>query len=61
MKQGSISVNNFADLLGVSRATVENWIRSGKYPVHIFPDGKRFFILDEVKSVPEVAEMLTSC
>lgn len=46
MPEKSISVNNFADLLGVSRATVDNWIRSGKYPVHYLSDGKRVFYLD---------------
>lgn len=60
MPEKSISVNNFADLLGVSRATVDNWIRSGKYPVHYLSDGKRVFYLDEVKSAPEIAEMLTT-
>ncbi len=58
MERRSISVNNFADLLGVSRATVETWIRSGKYPVHTLSCGKRIFYLDEVKSAPEVAAML---
>lgn len=58
MQQRSISVNNFADLLGVSRATVDTWIRSGKYPVHSDSDGKRFFLLEEVKTAPEVATML---
>lgn len=60
MKQRSISVNNFADLLGVSRATVDAWIRNGKYPVHSDSDGKRFFFLEEVKTVPEVDAMLST-
>lgn len=58
MQRRSISVNNFADLLGVSRFTVETWIRRGKYPVHTLSCGKRIFYLDEVKSAPEVAAML---
>lgn len=61
MLQRSISVNNFADLLGVSRATVEAWIRSGKYQVHTLDDGKRVFYIDEVKSAPEIAAMMSSC
>lgn len=60
MERTSISVNNFADLLGVSRATVDMWIRSGKYPVHTHSDGNRFFYIDEVQSAPEIAEMLSS-
>lgn len=55
-----ISVNNFADLVGVSRSTVELWIRSDKYPLHINSDGKRFFLLEEIQSVPEVAAMLST-
>lgn len=60
MHQTSLSVNNFADLLGVSRATVETWIRNDKFPFHVNSDGKRFFLLEELKSVPEVAAMLSS-
>lgn len=60
MRQKIISVNNFADLLGVSRATVELWIRGGKYSVHSNSEGKRYFLLDEVSSVPEIALMLNT-
>lgn len=60
MQDRTISVNNFADLLGVSRATVDKWISSGKYPVHISPDGRRYFYLDEVKAAPEIAAMLST-
>lgn len=59
MQHKFISVNTFADLLGVSRATVETWIRNGKYRVHSLGD-KRVFYLDEVKAVPAVAAMLSS-
>lgn len=60
MQPKSISVNNFADLVGVSRSTVELWIRSGKYPLHTTLDGKRIFLLEEIKSVPEIAAMLST-
>ena len=30
----TISINNFADLLAVSRTTVDAWIKKGKYHVH---------------------------
>lgn len=60
MRKKSISINNFADLLGVSRATVETWIRNGKFPVHVNSDGKRFFLLEEIKGVPEVNQMLST-
>ncbi len=60
MQGKTISINNFADLLGVSRATVETWIRSGKYSVHTLADGKRYFYIDDVVAAPEVAAMLSS-
>ncbi|MBD5365241.1 MAG: DNA (cytosine-5-)-methyltransferase [Bacteroides sp.] len=60
MQGRTISINNFADLLGVSRATVEAWITSGKYHAHTQSDGRRYFYLDDVKAAPEVAAMLSS-
>lgn len=60
MQAKFISVNNFADLLGVSRTTVEIWIKNNKYPIHYLSDGKRVFYLDEIKSVPEISAMLAT-
>lgn len=60
MQRKSISVNNFSDLLGVSRATVDTWIRSGKYPAHEDSNGKRFFYIDEILSIPEIAAMTST-
>lgn len=60
MPRRTISTNNFADLLGVSRATVESWIRKGKHVAYYNSDGKRFFYLDELISVPEVKAMLNT-
>ena len=53
MHSDFISVNNFADLLGVSRST-------GKYPLHTQSDGKRVFFLEDIKFVPEIAAMLNT-
>lgn len=58
MELGTILVNNFADLLGVSRATVVSWIKSGKYKAHIDELGRSYFYMDEVASVPEIKSML---
>lgn len=52
-----ISVNNFADLLSVSRATVETWIRAGKLFVHNC-EGKRLLKIADVQHVPEINSML---
>lgn len=55
-----ISLNNFADILGVSRATVDKWIANGKCPVHVDDNGNKFFVASENSSFPEIFEMLNS-
>lgn len=55
-----ISLNNFSDLLGVSRATVDSWIRNGKYPVQTSDSGEKYFFIDDVSSAPEISAMLTT-
>ena len=39
-----ISLNNFSDLLGVSRATVDKWVSSGKFAVQYEENGKGFLL-----------------
>lgn len=56
---GLISQNNFADLMGVSRLTVQKWIDSGTYHVAKMIKGVNFFSLEELKSIPEVSMMLS--
>lgn len=58
MVQKTISVNNLADLAGVSRTTVETWIRSGKLPIHLDSNGTRFFKISEIISIPEINQMV---
>ncbi len=60
MKRHTISINNFSDLLGVSRATVESWCRTGRYTIHSYESGKRFFYIDELRGVPEIDAMLST-
>lgn len=56
----TISVNNFSDLLGVSRATVESWINSGKYKVSVDASGKRVFKIEDISNVPEIKDIINS-
>lgn len=56
----TISVNNFADLLGVSRATVDAWVGKGKFVVHTKENGGKYFITSELAEVPEVKAMLST-
>lgn len=60
MVKNIISFNNLADLLGVSRATVEAWVASGKIEVHIGEKNARFFYLDEISLFPEISAMMNS-
>lgn len=60
MNEQTISVNNFADLLGVSRTTVDHWIRTGKFRVHTDDEGKNVFNLNEISEVKEIKAMLST-
>lgn len=55
-----ISLNNFADIVGVSRATVDKWVAKGKCMIHQDADGKIFLLASELSSFPEIAAMLNS-
>lgn len=59
-KESHISVNNFADICGVSRATVDKWVASGKCILHINEDDKKFLIASELSAFPEISAMLNS-
>lgn len=60
MKPQIISAANFADIMGVSKATLLKWEKSGKYVPQHRADGSKFFYVDDLKEVPNVHEMLTS-
>lgn len=55
-----ISLNNFADIMGVSRATVDKWIANGKCVVHIDDNNKNYLIASELSSFSEISAMLDS-
>ena len=55
-----ISLNNFADLMGVSRATVDKWIANGKCVVHVDKDSKKYLKVSELSSFSEISDMLNS-
>ncbi|MCM1517422.1 MAG: DNA (cytosine-5-)-methyltransferase [Pseudoflavonifractor sp.] len=60
MSQSTISINNLADMLGVSRSTVLSWIDKGKYRIQVGDDGKRWFNISDMASIPEINEMVNS-
>lgn len=60
MNTDRLSLNNFADIVGVSRATVDKWIANGKCKAYISDSGERFLKVDELLSFPEIEAMLNS-
>lgn len=53
-----ISADNFANLMGVSKATLQSWEANGVYVPHVDDAGRKFFYLDDIKHIPEVREMI---
>lgn len=54
-----LSLNNFADIVGVSRATVDKWISSGRCKVHFSEDSdNKYLIASELSSFPIISDML---
>lgn len=52
-----ISANNLADILGVSRATVQKWILNGTYKSEMNPQGGVVFNVETLQDIPEIQEM----
>ncbi|MDE6548275.1 MAG: DNA (cytosine-5-)-methyltransferase [Muribaculaceae bacterium] len=55
-----ISLNNFADIMGVSRATVDKWIANGKCIIHFDNNNKKYLIASELSSFAEISAMLNN-
>ncbi len=60
MELSRISDKNFADIMGVSKRTLEMWKESGKYAFHQDENGNQFFYLKDLMKVPQVKEMVES-
>lgn len=57
-KDSRISLNNFADICGVSRATVEKWITAGKCVLHKDEHNGKYLLASELSIFPEISAML---
>lgn len=55
-----ISINNVADILGASFASVSKWAENGTYPVHVGPKGNKGFFMEELSAIAPVKSMLES-
>lgn len=56
----TITASNFADIMGVSKATLLKWENNGTFVPEADNLGNKFFRLDKIGEVPEIREMLHS-
>ena len=59
-KKGIISADNFANLMGVSKATMQAWEANGTYVPRVDEAGLKYFRLEDLSYVDEVREMLNT-
>lgn len=55
-----ISINNFADICGVSRATVDKWIAAGKCTIHYGESNDKYLLTSELVDFKEIWAMQNS-
>ena len=55
-----ISAGNFANVMGVSKATLQKWEENGTFVPHTDVSGRKFFFLNELMHVPEIKAMAQS-
>ncbi|WP_314439362.1 DNA (cytosine-5-)-methyltransferase [uncultured Porphyromonas sp.] len=55
-----VSPENFAAIMDVSRATIDNWIARGIYVPDVVYNGKQYFSLSALRKVPQIQDMLHS-
>lgn len=55
-----LSPENFANVMGVSRATVQKWLDKGIYVPDVYIADQAFFSFDSLRHIPQIKEMLTS-
>lgn len=62
MKTSSLHIpaSHFSAILGVSDATIQQWISSKKYPSYTAADGLVYFDTSEMLHIPEVAAIVSS-
>ena len=56
----TISYADFANLMGVSKATLSKWEQNGRYVPLVLEDGEKRYDLGQISDVPAVHEMLYS-
>lgn len=59
-KDTRLSLNNFADICGVSRSTVDKWIANGRCTAHVSDSGMKYLLASELMPFPEINAMVHS-
>ncbi|MFS3036985.1 DNA (cytosine-5-)-methyltransferase [Bacteroides nordii] len=55
-----ILANNFADIMGVSKATLQKWEENGTFVPKIDVSGRKYFFIKDLLHVQEINEMVNS-
>lgn len=56
----TITASNFADIMGVSKATIQKWEANGAFVPTTDDKGNKFFYVNDLMLVPEIKEMMDS-
>lgn len=56
----TISADNFANVMGVSKATLLKWEENGTYRPRQDEDGRKFFFIKDLMDVPQIRQMALS-
>ena len=56
----TISASNFADIMGVSKATLLKWENNGTFVPSVDKEGNKYFFIDKLLNVPEISDMVHS-
>lgn len=56
----TISADNFANLMGVSKATLQAWEANHVYEPKISENGSKYFNLEDLAHIPEIKDMIES-
>lgn len=55
-----ISADNFANVMGVSKATLQKWADNGSFVPYIGDAGIKYFLLKDLMRVPEIRQMVNT-
>lgn len=60
MHRTTILANVFADIMGVSKVTLQKWEANGSFVLSVDSAGRKYFYVKDLLSVPEISEMVYS-